>query len=83
MSKPPLDFDMLVEMKEFMIEVNDKFTEEINALINVRIAFSKAKKIAEIAGVQGQIDKLKGLQNKSHNFVSFLKQYLEMKKEDK
>ena len=77
MPVPILEFDMLVEMKVYMIEMIEEHKKEINALVKIRQQLKKVDKLAEVIATEGRINKLKGLKNKAHNFILFLNDYLE------
>ncbi len=77
MTAPLLEFDMLVEMKVYMNEMIKEHTKELNAMIKIRHQFSKISKVAEVKDTKKRIDKLIGYKNKAHNFVLFLRDYLE------
>lgn len=81
MPAPVLEFDFLVEIKEYMLEMIEEHQKEINMLVLVRQQFKKAGRIAELEDVKKRIDKLQGLVNKVHNFVLFIKDYLKKLKE--
>jgi len=81
MPAPVLEFDMLIAMREYMLEMIEEHKKEINVLILVRRQYRKAGRIVEIEDVQKRVDKLQGLENKAHNFVLFIKDYLKKLKE--
>lgn len=81
MPAPVLEFDFLIEMKEYMLEMIEEHKREINALVLIRRQFKEAGKIAEVGDIQKRIDKLQGLENKAQNFILFLKDYLKKLKE--
>ena len=81
MPAPVLEFDMLIAMREYMLEMIEEHKKEINVLILVRRQYRKAGRIVEIEDVQKRVDKLQGLENKAHNFILFIKDYLKKLKE--
>ncbi|KKL03980.1 hypothetical protein LCGC14_2620670 [marine sediment metagenome] len=74
---PILEYDMLTEMKVYMNEMIEEHKIEINGLVKIRQQFKKIGKIAESEETNKRVNKLKGLENKAHNFILFLKDYLE------
>nr|BDI55223.1 MAG: hypothetical protein [uncultured archaeon] len=81
MPAPVLEFDMLIAMKEYMLEMIKEHKKEINVLVLVRRQFKDANRFAELEDVKKRIDKLQGLENKAHNFILFIKDYLKKLKE--
>ena len=76
MTVPVLEFDMLTEMEVYMNEMLEEHKQEINGLVLIRQQYKKAGKIVESEDVQKRIEQLKGYENKAHNFVLFIKDYL-------
>ena len=78
MPAPMLEFDMLTEMEVYMNEMLEEHKREINGLVLIRQQYKKAGKIVASEEIQQRIDKVKGYENKAHNFVLFVKDYLRM-----
>ena len=76
MPAPMLEFDMLTEMEVYMNEMLEEHKREINGLVLIRQQYKKAGKIVASEEIQQRIDKVKGYENKAHNFVLFIKDYL-------
>ena len=76
MPVPVLEYDMLLEMEVYMNELLAEHKGEINALVKIRRHLKKVGKIVQIEEAQQRIDKVKGYENKAHNFVLFIKDYL-------
>lgn len=84
MSKPALDFDMLVALTEYLSELYQNILKpEANSLVEIRIALKKTKRFAELENIKKRIEYINGLKNKNHNFLRFLRHYLDLKKEVK
>lgn len=77
MVAPALEFEMLVEMKKYMTEMNKEHTTEINGLVLIKRQFKKVGRISEVETTQKRIDQLKRLKNAAGNFIQFLNDYLE------
>jgi len=77
MPVPILEFDMLVEMKVYMKEMIEEHKTEINGLVKIRNQFKKIGKITDAETARNRIHKIKGFENKAHNFILFLNDYLE------
>jgi len=73
---PVLEYDMLLEMEVYMNDLLEEHKDEINALVMIRRHLKKIGKIVQIEDAQQRIDKVKGYENKAHNFVLFIKDYL-------
>ena len=80
MTAPILEFDMLVEMKTYMLEMIEEHKNEINGLVLIQRQFKKLGKISQKEDIKARIKKLTGLQNKEHNFILFLEDYLKVYK---
>ncbi len=81
MAVPALEFDMLVELKEHLVKLLDEHVSELNSLVDIKLAYKKAGRLAEQEKVEERMKVLKGYQNKERNFISFLTHYLRLKKE--
>ena len=76
MTVPVLEYDMLLEMEVYMNDLLKEHKDEMNALVMIRRHLKKIGKIVQIEEAQQRINKLKGYENKAHNFVLFIKDYL-------
>ena len=76
-----LEFDMLVEMEVYMKEMIDEHKHEINGLVIIQRQYKKAGKFIDMELIKVRIEKLTGFQNKAHNFVLFIKDYMRLLKE--
>ena len=73
---PILEYDMLVEMEVYMNEMILEHKHEINGLVLIQRQFKKAGKITEREEIKARIEKLTGFENKAHNFILFIKDYM-------
>ena len=78
MPVPVLEYDMLLEMRVYMNDLIEEHKKEINALVMIRRNLKKIGKIVQIEETQQRIDKVKGYENKAHNFMLFIKDYLKI-----
>ncbi len=76
MTAPVLEFEMLVEMKVYMLEMIEEHKNEINSLVLIRQQYKKTGKISSEEMIKTRIERLTSFKNKEHNFISFLKDYL-------
>ena len=79
-NRPILEFDMLIEMKAYMLEMIEEHKNEINGLVLIQRQFKKMGKISQKEDIKARIKKLTSLQNKEHNFILFLEDYLKVYK---
>jgi len=71
---------MLIEFKNYLIEMIKEHKNEINGLVLIQRQFKKLGKISQKEDIKARIKKLTGLQNKEHNFILFLEDYLKVYK---
>ncbi len=81
MPAPILEWDMLIEMEKYMNEMIEEHKHEINGLVLIQRQFKKAGKISQKEEIKARIEKLTGFENKAHNFVLFIKDYMRLLKE--
>ena len=79
-NRPILEFDMLISMKAYMLEMIEEHKNEINGLVLIQRQFKKMGKISQKEDIKARIKKLTSLQNKEHNFILFLEDYLKVYK---
>ena len=78
MPVPILEYDMLLEMEVYMNDLIEEHMKEVNALVLIRQNFKKAGRIVELEDVKKRIATVKGYDNKAHNFILFIKDYLKI-----
>lgn len=81
MSRPALDIDMLIEMREYFINVRDKLLNpKINALVDARRALRREEELDRLIKVEDKLEMLNGMRNKNNNFLKFVRHYLNLQK---
>jgi hypothetical protein len=84
MSRPALDVDMLVEMREYFTNVRDKLLNpKINALVEARRTLRREEELDMLIKVEDKLEMLNGMRNKNANFLRFVRHYLNLKKGDR
>ena len=76
MPVPILEYDMLLEMRVYMKELIEEHKREVNALVLIRQTLKKAGRIVELEDAKKRIETVKGYDNKAHNFILFIKDYI-------
>jgi len=76
-----LELDMLMEMEAYMNEMIEEHKNEINGLVLIQRQFKKGGKIKDAEDIKTRIGKLTGFENKAHNFILFIKDYMRLLKE--
>lgn len=81
MSRPALDVDMLIEMREYLMEINDKLLNpKINALVGARRILRREGELERLIKVEDKLEMLNGMRNENANFLRFIRHYLDLKK---